>query len=166
MQTTVDVIIIENDHKNSFIIHNGTKYFLSDEDKEHWIENGCPEKVTIITRSDISKSGTGREEVPVLIEGFVLLVRESKLPPVIQHIENAIENKGFKVRFGLEQQGHISTIEAMLEEFGNHEDSWKRIGEKIGWEYKTAMCWYIGYLKDEIKKQQGLSNGSDNETRG
>jgi hypothetical protein len=74
---------------------------------------------------------------------------EKKLPPLIQKLADAIEQKGLKVQFGLEQQGHIPTIEKMLAEFGSarSEYIWKKIGKAIGWEYTTAAFYYIEYLR-------------------
>lgn len=76
-----------------------------------------------------------------------------KLPPLIQKLADAIEQKGLKVQFGLEQQGHIPTIEKMLTEFGSarSEYIWRKIGKEIGWEYTTAAFHYIEYLREKAK---------------
>lgn len=75
---------------------------------------------------------------------------EQELPPHLKMLDNAIEAKGLTVQFGLEQQGHIPTIEKMLDEFGSarSEYVWQRIGQAIGWDYKTAAFWYIEYLRN------------------
>lgn len=51
--------------------------------------------------------------------------------------------RGVVCQFGLVQQGHIPTIEAMLGEGA----SWEEIGLKIGWCHKTAEQHYNAYLK-------------------
>lgn len=82
-------------------------------------------------------------------------MKEKKLPPLIQHLADAIEKKDLKIQFGLEQQGHIKTIEKMLTEFGSarSEYIWEKIGKEIGWDYKTAAFYYIEYLREQIKKK-------------
>ena len=50
------------------------------------------------------------------------------------------------VRFGLAQQGHITTIERMLAEG----KTWEDIGREIGWCPKTAEDhyeWYLDYVR-------------------
>lgn len=47
------------------------------------------------------------------------------------------------VLFGLEQQGHIPTIQRMLGEG----KSWDEIGREIGWCPETAREWYAGWLE-------------------
>ena len=69
---------------------------------------------------------------------------------LIQHLADAIEKKGMKISFGLEQQGHIPTIERMLEELGNNEHAWDRIGKEIWWCPKTACYHYIDYLRKKL----------------
>ena len=76
---------------------------------------------------------------------------EKKLPDSIQHLADAMKEKGVTMQFGLEQQGHIAVIEEMLEEFGNHKGTWDKIGKKIGWIAEYAAYDYIDYLKDKIK---------------
>lgn len=57
--------------------------------------------------------------------------------------------KNVKVVFGLEAQGHIPTIEAILDDLGSNDYAWEKIGKEIGWCDKTARNHYITYL---IKK--------------
>jgi hypothetical protein len=75
------------------------------------------------------------------------------LPPAIQRLADAMEKKGVKIKFGLEQQGHIDTIEKMLDEFGSatSEYIWEKIGKEIGWCHKTAAFYYIEYLRSKGK---------------
>lgn len=47
-----------------------------------------------------------------------------------------------RVVFGLEAQGHITTIEQMLQE----DASWNEIGKAIGWHGPTAQRYYQRYL--------------------
>lgn len=73
---------------------------------------------------------------------------ETKLPPLIEKLANAISEKKLTVKFGLEQQGHIPTIERILNELGSNEYAWQTIGKEIGWCHKTAAYWYIDYLRN------------------
>lgn len=57
--------------------------------------------------------------------------------------------KDVKVRIGLEQQGHIPTVEKMLAEG----KSWQEIGDAIGWDGATAKQWYGFYLERKAKEQ-------------
>jgi hypothetical protein len=54
------------------------------------------------------------------------------------------------VLVGLKQQGHIPTIERMLEEGA----TWEQIGEEIGWWPETAKEHYIWYIKDQEKEDE------------
>lgn len=86
---------------------------------------------------------------PLNADRLVPEIEKKKLPDLIQNLANAIEQKGLKIQFGLEQQGHIATIEKMLEEFGSatSEHIWEKIGKAIGWDGKTAAFYYIEYLR-------------------
>ncbi len=63
------------------------------------------------------------------------------------------------IKFGLEQQGHIETIEKMATEWeslgaGIQSISfWERVGIEIGWDAFTACAWYCRYLRKQIKQQ-------------
>lgn len=48
---------------------------------------------------------------------------------------------GVRIRFGLEAQGHIPTVERMLAEGKN----WDEIGDVIGWCGPTAKEYYERY---------------------
>jgi hypothetical protein len=74
-----------------------------------------------------------------------------KLPPLIEKLAEAIEKKGLKITFGLEQQGHIETIERILDEFGSNQYAWEKIGKEISWDSNTAAFHYIKYLRKEEK---------------
>ena len=50
---------------------------------------------------------------------------------------------GVQIQFGLEQQGHIPTVERMLAEG----KTWDEIGDAIGWHGPTAEKFYDMYLK-------------------
>lgn len=60
------------------------------------------------------------------------------------------------MKFGLEQQGHIPTIEKMIKEFGNSTSShlWENIGKEIGWDGTTAAYHYIEYLRKKYNVQE------------
>lgn len=60
-----------------------------------------------------------------------------------------MNKKGYRVAFGLEQQGHIQTIENILDEFGSNEFAWNKIGKTIGWCPKTACYHYVNYLRNK-----------------
>jgi hypothetical protein len=52
------------------------------------------------------------------------------------------------VVFGLQQQGHIPTIEKMLKEGA----TWEEIGKEIGWCPETAKehySWHVNSLEDD-----------------
>lgn len=82
-------------------------------------------------------------------------MKDKKLPPLIEKLADALEKKGLKITFGLEQQGHIPTIEKMLDEFGSarSEYVWEKIGKEIGWCHKTAAFWYCEYLRGKLKSK-------------
>jgi hypothetical protein len=52
------------------------------------------------------------------------------------------------VLFGLQQQGHLPTIEKML----GAGESWDAIGKAIGWDPATASDWYNKALQEEKSK--------------
>ena len=59
--------------------------------------------------------------------------------------------KKIAIKFGLVAQGHISTIERELAQWGSNELSWMAIGRKIGWCHNTAAFHYIQYLMNKDK---------------
>lgn len=67
---------------------------------------------------------------------------------------------GARVLFGLEAQGHIPTIEAMLAEQAN----WQEIGRRIGWDGATARAYYKRYLARNGMKPH--ANGEEWSTDG
>lgn len=75
-----------------------------------------------------------------------------ELPTGIKYLAEAIDKKGFTIKFGLEQQGHIETIEKTLDELGSNDYSWKKIGELIGWCPNAARDYYIVYLQNANEK--------------
>lgn len=85
---------------------------------------------------------------------YELAEKESNKPiNLIQKLADAIEKKGLKIQFGLEQQGHIPTIEKMLDDFGTASSAyiWGKIGKEIGWEPLTAALHYCEYLRKQRK---------------
>jgi len=62
----------------------------------------------------------------------------SEAPALIDEIWSAITARGRGVAFGLQAQGHLTTIERML---GEGRD-WKEIGQAIGWCPETAQRHY------------------------
>ncbi len=77
--------------------------------------------------------------------------KKASLPPAIQRLAESIDKAGLKIKFGLEQQGHIPTIERMLDATGSNEYTWKKIGEEINWCPNTAAYYYIKYLREHAK---------------
>jgi len=64
-------------------------------------------------------------------------------------VDMLIESLGdSKIVFGLEQQGHIPTIEKMLKNGA----TWDEIGKKINWCVETAKEHYMRYTKMKFKK--------------
>lgn len=54
-----------------------------------------------------------------------------------------------EIAFGLKAQGHIETIERMLDEVKAPPHAiWERIGDKIGWCPLTAAAYYVNYLRE------------------
>lgn len=66
-------------------------------------------------------------------------------------LDDLIEKFGdTPIVFGLRAQGHLPTIERMLEE-GR---TWEEIGQEIGWCSKTAERHY-GWIKNEQRLSKG-----------
>ncbi len=79
---------------------------------------------------------------------------------LLDDLANSIEKQGFTIKFGLEQQGHIETIESELKRWnsiglkGDYPKSdmkyckqvWDDIGKKIGWCPLSAALHYFEYL--------------------
>lgn len=72
---------------------------------------------------------------------------DKNLPPLIRKLAEGIERKGLAVKFGLEQQGCIETIERILDDLGSNEHSWEKIGKEIGWCPRAACNYYVTYLR-------------------
>ena len=66
-------------------------------------------------------------------------IEKRKLQKAIDTLMNS------PVLFGLVQQGHIPTIERMLEEGA----TWGQIGKEIGWCPETAKEHYRGYIEQQ-----------------
>lgn len=79
----------------------------------------------------------------------------------IKELFKKADEKGLKVVFGLEAQGHIPTIEAIIKRKQEHYNKsfpddytnvmyakhvWDEIGKKIGWCSFTACLYYFRYL--------------------
>ena len=69
---------------------------------------------------------------------------------VEEELMDAICKPGVKVKFGLEQQGHISTIEEMLD----RHCSWDEINKAIGWAGDAANKSYIRHLRKKVKASE------------
>jgi len=65
------------------------------------------------------------------------------------------EEKPVKALFGLEAQGHIDTIERILNEHNWSNDwIWSLIGKEIGWAPSTACAFYVTHLRDQLSKER------------
>lgn len=88
-----------------------------------------------------------------------------------------IADKSLGVRFGLEAQGHIPTIERMIAEYSSANEInvdgvdlshssflWNKIAKEIGWDKETAMLHYISYLRNKqiTTERQTLRDLVDN----
>lgn len=67
----------------------------------------------------------------------------------VPKLADVLDDARVKVCIGLEQQGHILTVEKMLAEG----KTWEEIGEVIGWYGPTAEEWYGLYLKAREESQ-------------
>jgi hypothetical protein len=69
-------------------------------------------------------------------------------PEIPAHLDNPLLFlEGAKIKFGLESQGHIPVIEAMLKELGGSSKyAWEAIGKKIGWCPLSACASYLSYI--------------------
>lgn len=78
---------------------------------------------------------------------------------LIKHLAEAIDKKGMAVKFGLEAQGHIPTIEAELKRWSEDAGTdmaynihvWEAIGKKIGWHPFSAALAYFEFLNKQKK---------------
>lgn len=74
-----------------------------------------------------------------------------------------LKNSKTQVRFGLENQGHLPVIEAMLD----NNESWSAINKAIGWAGDAACENYIRIIRRKTKELYLLLNihpNFDNET--
>jgi hypothetical protein len=70
----------------------------------------------------------------------------------LEYLAKKIDEAGLTIKFGLEQQGHIETIEEILDDFGSNDYSWQKIADKIGWCKNAARDHYIEYLRESVGK--------------
>lgn len=69
----------------------------------------------------------------------------------IEDLCNLLKECGVTPKIGLEAQGHIPKIEAMLAEG----KAWSEIGKAIGWHGPTAHEWYDRYRwRKEIEERE------------
>lgn len=73
-------------------------------------------------------------------------VREKKLPPLIQHLADAIDRVDCKVTFGL-QPDHINLIEAGINAGLSLEYTFENVAKQISWDKYTLACYYIKHLR-------------------
>ena len=70
----------------------------------------------------------------------------------LEYLAKKIDEAGLQIKFGLEQQGHIETIEAILDDLGSNDYSWEKIAKQIGWCKNAARDHYIMYLRERVGK--------------
>lgn len=85
----------------------------------------------------------------------------------MKELGELIQENGFTIKFGLEQQGHIETIEKELKRWNDNFEKeypksganmaysvhvWESIGKKIGWHPFTAALHYFEYLESKQQK--------------
>lgn len=86
---------------------------------------------------------------------------EKNLIDSMKDLSEAIERSEVNIQFGLNQQGHIETIERILNKWNDFtEDSeyktnmmysihvWDEIGKEIGWHPLSAALKYFEYLSE------------------
>jgi hypothetical protein len=74
-----------------------------------------------------------------------------------ERLAELLKDANVEVRIGLEQQGHIPTIERMLAEG----KSWFEIGHTIGWHGPTAKQWYGFHKERGVAPQAEAPTNSD-----
>ncbi len=135
----------------SLLLPGFEKVFIED-----WVKNPVYKvDVWCDSRRDGTRPVHATEDNNVICE---ILPEERKRKPLsapIQHLADAIEKKGLQIKFGLEQQGHIPTIERTLDEFKRSSQYvWEKIGKEIGWDPNTACYYYIDYLRKQMKPHE------------
>lgn len=74
----------------------------------------------------------------------------------LKYLAKKLDEKGAKVVFGLEAQGHIPTIEAIITKWNDtpmdvqmqySKALWDEVGKTIGWCSLTAALSYFQYLE-------------------
>ena len=68
----------------------------------------------------------------------------------IAELGKLLQDAGATVKFGLRAQGHLPTIERMLDEGA----SWHAIGRAIGWSKHAACEYYTIHLREDAKAAQ------------
>lgn len=68
----------------------------------------------------------------------------------IDELCDLMDEAGLTMKFGLVQQGHIQTVERMLDE-GKR---WDEIGKAINWCPDTARDWYTSYARSELAAER------------
>ncbi len=75
----------------------------------------------------------------------------------IKELCDLLSESGATLKFGLRAQGHIPTIERMLDDGA----SWDAIGKAIGWHPPTAKLWYERELQRSLDEKRKAQNEHD-----
>jgi len=93
-------------------------------------------------------------------------IKAAEVKEAFDNLADAVNKAGVKIAFGLEAQGHIPTIEAIIERWNNvkidtypdekvnmiySKHVWEEIGRTIGWDSFTACLYYFEYLENKNK---------------
>ena len=138
---------------------------LTEEDVYNFIRDNKPSGMQLVEWAD--KCGLSAESLSNFVKG---LFKKGKLKPIVLDNGYALSYEAveeIKVQFGLEAQGHIKTIESIIQRWnkGSKKNSpdkkpinmmyskavWDEIGSATGWCPLTAALKYFKYL--ENKKQ-------------
>ena len=79
----------------------------------------------------------------------------------IAELGKLLQDVGATVKFGLRAQGHLPTIERML----NEGASWHAIGRAIGWDKHAACEHYTIHLREEAKAAQAAQQRQRHQRR-
>lgn len=143
---------------------------LTEEQVYNFIRDNKPSGMQLVAWAD--ECGLNVGSLSKLVEG---LVKSGMLKQVVSNGGYAISyevTKKVKVQFGLEAQGHIKTIESIIERWNkvskeNSPDKkpinmmyskavWEEIGKIIGWCPFTASLKYFKYLENKSNDKSNI----------
>lgn len=123
-------------------------------------ENGPLMRAVFFITKDTKKGSerNGQEYINPLLKLTGQEFLDIKFVDLINFLVRKIENKmeGIEnqpILFGLEKQGHIPTIQKMLES----KKTWTEIGDAIGWDSATARWHYEIYIQEDNNEFSALA---------